>query len=313
LRPKPGGSAWTPDAIRLRWRRLGRTVPDAGDGKQATEARVEYKDLFVHVDSNPRSADRIRLAVQLASRFDARLACLFAECDPYLANLASRNPKEMFGEAAERAEALLRDQATQAKVDFRWAQSISRRDGPLTKSVIFASRHADLAILGQYDGRPQESGVPSDLVEQVLLHAGRPVLVVPFAGDFPVIGERIMVAWNAGREATRAVHDALPFLRAAKEVVLIAINPDEGERRHGEVPCADLAAHLLAHGIGSESERLTLEELGVMDMLLSRLSDRATDLLVMGAHGHYGFPHLHRGGGTRHILNHMTVPVLMSH
>jgi nucleotide-binding universal stress UspA family protein len=274
---------------------------------------VEYKDLFVHVDSGPRSAERIGIALELARRFNARIACLFAECDPYLANLASRNPAEMFNEAAVHRKDQLHKDGAKAGVEVRWSSSISRRDGPLTKAVIFGSRHSDLAILGQYDARPQESGVPSDLVEQVLLHAGRPVLVIPFAGEFPVIGERIMVAWNAGREATRAVHDALPFLVAAKEVVLIAINPNEGEREHGEVPCADLAAHLETHGVRCEAERLAVEELGVMDMLLSRVSDRATDLLVMGAHGHYGFPHLHRGGGTRHILSHMTVPVLMSH
>jgi len=50
-----------------------------------------------------------------------------------------------------------------------------------------------------------------------------------------------------------------------------------------------------------------------MDMLLNRVADLGCDLLVMGAYGNYGFPYLNRGGGTRHILQHMTVPVLLSH
>jgi nucleotide-binding universal stress UspA family protein len=49
-----------------------------------------------------------------------------------------------------------------------------------------------------------------------------------------------------------------------------------------------------------------------MDMLLNRVTDRGADLLVMGAHGHIGFPFVSRGAGTRYILRHMTVPVVLA-
>ena len=122
-----------------------------------------------------------------------------------------------------------------------------------------------------------------------------------------------MVAWNAGREAARALHDAMPFLARAKHVILIAINPDMGRKEYGEEPFGPTQRHLVAHGVEAEGEALWVEDVRAMDMLLSRLTDEAIDLLVMGAHGHYGFPYLHRGGSTREILGHMTVPVLMSH
>src|SRR6266581_1504386 len=57
---------------------------------------------------------------------------------------------------------------------------------------------------------------------------------------------------------------------------------------------------------------LIVEDVGIMDMLLNRVTDRGADLLVMGGHGQIGFPFVSRGAGTRHILRQMTVPVLMS-
>jgi nucleotide-binding universal stress UspA family protein len=53
-------------------------------------------------------------------------------------------------------------------------------------------------------------------------------------------------------------------------------------------------------------------DIGIMDTLLNNAADLGSDLLVMGAHGHIGLPFVSRGAGTRYILRHMTVPVLMS-
>ena len=74
-----------------------------------------------------------------------------------------------------------------------------------------------------------------------------------------------------------------------------------------------LSRHLACHGIKSNTDILMINDIGIMDMLLNRITDRDADLLVMGAHGQIGFPYVSRGAGTRHILRHMTVPVLMSH
>ena len=76
-------------------------------------------------------------------------------------------------------------------------------------------RFVDLVILGQHD--PNQPLLPSDLPEQVILYSGRPVLVVPNSGTFDTVGERIVVAWNAGREAARAI-------RTLEKPVLCAVN-----------------------------------------------------------------------------------------
>ena len=275
---------------------------------------MTYKDLFLHVDSTARSEARIDIAIDLAKRFGATLNTQFAECDPYLASLASKRPDDMFGIAAQKAHASLASKTGQVGIDFTWSETLVRRDSALCRSVTFGTRHADLAILGQYDPREQKtSGIPSDLVEKVVLAAGRPVLTIPFIGDYRDIGTRVLVAWNAGREATRAVHDSLPFLVAAEDVTVVVINPFEQEGEHGTSPGADIRRHLAAHGVTAEINVVQVTDVGVADMLLSRVADYGSNLLVMGAHGKYGFPHVYEGGCTRHILAHMTAPVLLSH
>jgi nucleotide-binding universal stress UspA family protein len=79
-----------------------------------------------------------------------------------------------------------------------------------------------------------------------------------------------------------------------------------------ESTSAEIASHLGAHGIQVKNDMFVVEDFGIMDMVLNRASDRGADLLVMGAHGNIGFPFESRGAGTRYILEHMTLPVLMS-
>jgi hypothetical protein len=72
--------------------------------------------------------------------------------------------------------------------------------------------------------------VPADLVEQVLLHGGRPVLVVPSAGQYRDVSRRVLVAWNSSREAARALNDAIPLMRNAETVVVVAFQRAAGAK-----------------------------------------------------------------------------------
>jgi nucleotide-binding universal stress UspA family protein len=139
------------------------------------------------------------------------------------------------------------------------------------------------------------------------------VLVIPNTGSFATVGERVAVAWNASKEAARALNDAKPLLRVARSVTVLSLRgPEDADPSSMvEVPKVDIIDHLAACGVEAQFERLAGEHIGKMDMLLSRLCDVGADLVVMGAHGHYGLG-LKRGSGTRYVLAHMTVPVLMS-
>jgi nucleotide-binding universal stress UspA family protein len=274
---------------------------------------MTYRSVLVHLDGGDRSAVRLHLAAGIARQFGGRLSGVFGESDPHVLSTAARDPAAALAPVATRAEAMFRECAASLGLEADWSAEATVNDTELVKRLLFASRHADLVVLGQHDPGVRDIAVPADLVEQIVLHAGRPVLAVPYAGHFETIGGRVMVAWNASRESARALADALPFLAAAEHVVLVSINPDLAQKEEGDATFPSLRRYLAAHGIEAEGERLWVQDISAMDLLLSRLTDEGIDLLVMGAHGHYGFPHLHRGAGTRHILRHMTVPVLMSH
>ena len=149
----------------------------------------------------------------------------------------------------------------------------------------------------------------------MVLASGRPVLVVPYVGTYPRVGDRVMIAWDASREAARAVADALPLLQAAQQVITLSANPDSGGRsdRHGDLPGADIARHLARHGVRVEAQRLSAKEISIADMLLNRIADEGIDLLVMGAYGHARVREIWLGGVTRRLMQHMTVPVFISH
>ncbi len=177
--------------------------------------------------------------------------------------------------------------------------------------VTLHARYADLAVLGQHD--PDGPDSRRGVVEAALFGAGRPVLVVPYAGRFPGAGRRVLVAWNASREAARAVNDALPILEQAEAVTVLAVNPRQGIGGHGEAPAADIALHLARHGVKATAEQVAAPAVGDAEALLNAVAERGADLLVMGGYGHSRLCEMALGGVTRTVLRSMTAPVLLSH
>jgi len=281
---------------------------------------MSYKDLLVVLDSEAPARGRIDLAAALAERFEAHLVGLyplpipeaprhFGYYDPALLD-------PFFGELRGRA----RETADKLREVFQHVTSLRGlsaewrviAEGPEADPALHA-RYVDLTILGQLDPDRGETEMIQPRPEQVTLASGRPILVVPYAGRFETVGRRVLIGWNATREAARAVNDAMPLLAAAETVTVLTIDPREGPDGHGELPGADISLHLARHGVKAEIERTVSADLPVGDVLLSRAADLGADLLVMGAYGHSRARELLLGGATRSLLRSMTVPVLMSH
>jgi nucleotide-binding universal stress UspA family protein len=136
---------------------------------------------------------------------------------------------------------------------------------------------------------------------------------VPYTGRFAVSAKRVLIAWDAGREAARAVSDALPILKRAQAVEVAVFDPEREPVNHGEQPGADIGLYLARHGVKVSVARQSGAGFEVGAQILSRAADTSADLIVMGAYGHSRVRELVLGGVTRTILGAMTVPVLMSH
>ena len=280
---------------------------------------MAYKDILVVLDDTPECDARIDVALGLAKTHEAHLiGLLVIEPAPIPTHAMSQLPPEvmearrrMEDEARARVHARFERRVGAAGVPYEWHTA----EGDAVKTVSVFSRHADIAVIGQENPDRGAFGASPDLAENVVLASGRPVLIVPWIGTYPHAGRRVMVAWDASREAARAVADALPVLRAAENVVTLSANPGSGPRpdRHGDLPGADIARHLARHGVNVEVHRIETRDVSIADMLLNRIADESIDLLVMGAYGHARVREIWLGGVTRDLLRHMTVPVLVSH
>ena len=80
------------------------------------------------------------------------------------------------------------------------------------------------------------------MIEGALFDSGRPVLVVPYIQRAGLKLDRVMVCWDGGRNAARAINDAMPFLSRAKAVDVLTITA--GKHRSGEIKGVDIAQHL---------------------------------------------------------------------
>jgi nucleotide-binding universal stress UspA family protein len=170
------------------------------------------------------------------------------------------------------------------------------------------ARRFDIAVVGQAQ---REHGASEELmIEGALFESGRPVIIVPYIQKAGVSSERVLVCWDGGRIAARAIADAMPFLVRAKTVDLLIVAE---ERKNVEVTGARMTEHLARHGVTAAVKRVAKGNLSVADVILDYASDSGADFMVMGGYGHSRLREFLLGGVTRRILGSMTVPVLMSH
>jgi len=275
---------------------------------------MALKDLLVHVN-NARSAKAVvAAAAALASRHNAHIVGLGIRPPLDMPRYASARLPESVVEIMEAREKELLEaseevfNSTTAHAGLQDRSEWRSELGNPNEVLGLHARYADLTIVSQHEPGGGD-GRFADLAEDVLVSSGRPLLMVPFIGAVDGIGEKVIVAWNASREAARAVADAMPILDGAREVeVFIASDNDIGD-----LPGADIAAHLARHGIDVTVYETPANNVSIGDALLNRASETGADMIVMGGYGRSRFREFVLGGVTRHMLQHMTVPVLMSH
>ncbi|MGO8865374.1 MAG: universal stress protein [Alphaproteobacteria bacterium] len=278
---------------------------------------MSYKDLLVHVDASPQCKARLAVAANLARRFDAHLTGLYVLPPVTLSPLlADQFPPKVLEEAdaqvgqeRDTAKALFTSAVKGLGSKTEWLES----EGDAVELVSREARHADLTILGQIPPTQRAPGIAIDFPERVVIGAGRPAFLVPYAGRFASFGERVLVAWNGSPQSARAVGDALPFLASAGRVEVLSIDASKNEDSEMRASGVAIARHLLRHHVKAEPHHLVAGEVGIGDMLLSRAADEAADLIVMGVYGHSRLRELVLGGVSRDIFQRMTVPVLMAH
>jgi nucleotide-binding universal stress UspA family protein len=180
--------------------------------------------------------------------------------------------------------------------------------GRSAEHAIINSLHSDLLVIGH----AEPSGLPDDVTaERILLASGVPLLIVPNDWTGQVIGDRIMIGWNASPEARRAISDAMSFLVAAKSVTALVVDPAGCKLLGQDVGC-DISQHLSRHGAHVGVEQVASRGRPIAEVILDRAVQSASDLLVVGARNPAHLREMLLGNATRRLLAKMPVPVLIS-
>ncbi len=189
---------------------------------------------------------------------------------------------------------------TSAYPEYAWSdETIGRR-----------ARYADLTVVG-----PElmtGGALKEKVIEGVLFSSGKPLLIVGEAGQATLKPKRVMVAWDARVEASRAVREAIDILAAAEEVRVVLVDPVESEIDHGAEPGADIAAYLARHGATVVVDRIPSLGRSVADVPRGHAVDNGAELIVMGGYGHSRLRERIFGGVTRSMLEESPVPVLLA-
>lgn len=274
------------------------------------------KDLVVNLGIGQSHDAAAGYAISLAESLDAHVSGIAFAYEPLVP------PSIMGGIPLEAIDAQWRASEQAAAAAIAAFEAAAKRAGvaaehrKLPASLGSAgdlfgglARRFDLAVVTQAE--PKAGGAAGAVIEGALFGSGRPVMVVPYIQQGGLRLDRVLVCWDGGRPAARAIADAMPFLKRADAIDVVVITA--GRPQSDELPGADMGEHLARHGLKIEVKRIVSTDVNVPNTILSHAADIGADLIVMGAFGHSRLRDFVLGGATKGLLAAMTVPTLMSH
>lgn len=279
------------------------------------------KRIVVHAEQDAAGQIRLDLAVHLGRALGAELVGVgiasadVAGTDPsYLANIDNvagglNLPSADFtGDAAAVERAAWFEQIVGSRLAHAW-HTIFHGD---LSAMLAIAKSSDVTVLGQ-SSENAGCGAAGFTAGDVALAAGRPVLIVPPSISTIAVGHVVVIAWDGSREAVRALHDALPFMRDAHRIsILEVVRP--GRSAGSDFPPASAAADALArHGFQAFIETAIADERAVSELILQAVRHLGADLLVAGLFHHSRMRESILGGVSHDLLRGAPVPMLVSH
>ncbi|SKA36338.1 universal stress protein [Consotaella salsifontis] len=277
------------------------------------------KDMIVHLDGSERDDIALAHGEALAAQFEARLVGLYTNVFQTRfmpADLGGGTSADIIADILDQARRAGDDTEHRLRQRFELLRSdcelrrVDGSEGDLVQAVAHYARCHDIMIMLRPYGEDRPRWV--QLTEAALFAGGRSVYLVPPAMPAPSRLDTVVVAWRDTFESTRAIAEAMPFLKRAASVILAAVEDPEEEGEDAAEGLLEMARHLERHGVQITVRRLPRRG-KISEMLLNECQRAAADLLVMGAYGHTRFREWILGGTTRSILSQASLPVLMAH
>ncbi|MDM0107737.1 universal stress protein [Variovorax sp. J22R24] len=275
--------------------------------------------ILVHLDHSEHCAVRTGLAATLARQHGSHLIGLIPtglyDGSIPAAAIAGKGSEFMAASAdylRARAEAVAHVFREQIQGDTPLSFDVRLVEEPSVDSVIRHGRTSDLVVVGQADRKEGDAMTSGSLPEQVVIHSGRPALIVPRKCHSREFAKNVLVGWDGTREAAMALRDSVPLLARAANVVLMSVTKPGETTEASSYLVPQTLAWLERHGVRAKAEEHAAAT-GITDLLLSGAARIDADLIVIGGYGHARVREIVLGGVTREILDRMSVPLLMAH
>ncbi|MHB8912467.1 MAG: universal stress protein, partial [Lysobacter sp.] len=254
------------------------------------------KDLVIPITNTAGDSNAVAAAMALAAREDAHLALLEIVNLPVpapspwglLPDLAMNDIYNTLRAKAESNAAAWRERLSRESISSEVRVTESLFVEP-SRTAALHGRYSDLTVMTAATDDARDMPVIHAFFAALLLEAGRPVLVVPPRFTSHRAARHVVVAWRPTRDATRALHDALPLLRSAESVDVVEVDPQAGEKGDGSQPGADIATHLARHGLKVRVVVQARAGETVAKVLLQHAQQSGADMVVAGGYGHSRF------------------------
>ncbi|MFT4934854.1 MAG: nucleotide-binding universal stress UspA family protein [Pseudoalteromonas distincta] len=278
---------------------------------------MSFRQIIVQLDEGAASGLRAKAAADFAQRHGAHLTGVFLTSEYVRQYMAAESlsalPADVVQQVLSGHESAVTKLAGEAGAQFEAAcagSGISHDwrmvGGDSPQSFLALARASDLTIFPrQAKACLSEHGLSA---AQVTLASGGPVLITPEDDYAPPMGRRVLVAWNGGREAARALQDAWPILEKAETVHVLTVSP-EGE---GD-PDGLLQALLAKHGVKAELSSDPSQDESAAEVIERQVAELGADLLVMGLYGRPRLQELLLGGVSRAMVAASPIPIFASH
>jgi len=276
------------------------------------------KKMFFPIGGGAELEERIRGALLVSKYFNSHLEMLVARRDikneipnlvaipddilkriEGLQNDGSKEDKSIFEKSCKDLGVTISEKPIEEKTTAHETLRVG------TRSVVVAqqSKFCDVVIAAT---PPQ--GTTTATFEAAIVSSGKPVIVIPrklkeFKAD------KILIGWNNSAEASRAITEALPLLKRAKEVHIVSAKAYTTENLSR---IKDLRSYLLIHGIETTFGLIKTTFVPGEALLKSAIEGKF-DVMFAGAFGKKGLKEIMLGGASEYLLTHTPIPVFVSH
>lgn len=281
---------------------------------------MAIKDLLVAYDGNEASEKALEFALQMGDKYGAMVTGVsVTQPDRFEGHVRRWMTTDTVDalttarlEAIKDIEEKFRAHVGQS--GFEGPTGWIVEEGPTDLTIARSARFFDVLLIGQFI-TAFTSARKTVNPPELLLRAGKPVIVVPKNYTVRAFKEEAAIAWDGSRYAARALTDAMQILETKKKLDVLTVKGDVHAEGMAKMPGLDILIHLERHGIAGNLVELEPTGAGhrVGGALLSHCARTDPDLLVMGAYGRGTFGQQYFGGVTRHVLQHQSVPVLIAH